>query len=455
MPPSRSPHKDARQSRIDAWKVWSPMVLVVVLGFIAALLNLEPAADRHLSIAAGMPGGAYSAIAEHYRELLARQGFDLEVVATAGSMENLELLRRGRVTLGLIQGGTPSADDRRQLRSLASVFFEPVWVFFRRPLSIAELSDLAGRRIAIGSDGSGTQQLARELLADNGIDESHAQLLALSPAETVAAMAAGELDAALLVAAVDATYVHQLAELDGVELLSFRRHRAYHYRHPFLDRVVLGEGVLDLARNRPPEDTSLLAAAASLAARPDLHPDLIPLLLDTLKQVHGGDSLFAAAGTFPSPQLVELPLNDRARRYLVNGPAFLHRFLPYRLASEIDRLKILLLPFLTLLIPLFKIGPPLYRWRIRSRIYRWYEHLRLADDVLLEPSPDAATLASQIAELRMLEREVTEEVSVPLSYMDEFYRLREHIRMTLQQVEKRAAEHQAQSPTATPQDSAS
>ena len=201
--------------------------------------------------------------------------------------------------------------------------------------------------------------------------------------------------------------------------------------------MVLGEGAVDLDANLPAEDTTLVASAAALVARKDLHHALIPLLLDTVMTAHGRDELFAESSVFPSASLTELPMNKEARQYLVEGPSFLYNLLPFRTAATIDRLKILLLPFITLLIPVFRLAPPIYRWRIRSRIYRWYEDLKLVDTVL-QKEPSREELEEHLEVVRELQQEVTE-VQVPLSYMDEFYRLRTHIQLIVQQLEELAA----------------
>ncbi len=436
-----------RKSRAELLKVWGPLLVLVLIGFGIAITKLEPPPPRSFKIAAGSPGGAYYAYAERYRAILAREGFELQVVETAGSVENHQLLRSGEVDLALLQGGaTPAAEEgaggaeSEQLRSLASLFYEPIWLFFRSDQPVERLMDLAGRRVAIGPAGSGTRALVLRLLADNGIGDSDAELVSLSSIEAADALsprAGATVDAAFFVSSADSTFLPRLLRDDDVDLFSVRRSLAYRKAYPFLSLVVLGEGVLDLEQNLPGEDVSLLAAAAGLVARRDLHHALVPLLLSTVGEVHGGSGRLAAPGTFPSDLYVDFPLTAEARHYLENGPSFLQRYLGYRAATAIDRLKILFLPFVTLLIPVFKIAPPIYRWRIRSKIYRWYGDLSLADEVLHE-HPTGDEIAVRIEALRQLEHEVAR-VSVPLSYMDEYYSLRVHIHLILTKLERRAA----------------
>ncbi len=424
----------AAKSRGDFWKVWGPLLALVAIGFALALTRLEPPAPTRFAIAAGAPGGAYHAFAVRYREVLARQGYELVVRETAGSVENLRLLASGEAPLALMQGGISLGDGSGDLKlsSLASLFLEPLWVFHRAERPLGQLRDLAGWRIAVGAPGSGTRELALKLLAANGIDDP-AERIELGGVEAAAALEAGEVDAAFFVTSPAAPYVARLLARDDVALLGATRSRAYRLDHPYLSPVTLGEGVVDLAANLPGGDVPLLAAAASLAASPELHHALIPLLLDAMAEIHGSGGYFAPPGTFPSSHFVDLPIAPQAEQYLTRGPSFLYRVLPYRTAATLDRLKILLLPFITLLIPVFKAAPPIYRWRIRSKIYRWYEDLKSIDEDL-HGEPTEADLDDHRATLEELEEEVTG-VKVPLSYMDEYYRLREHIRLIQRKLE--------------------
>ncbi|MEM9597553.1 MAG: TAXI family TRAP transporter solute-binding subunit, partial [Acidobacteriota bacterium] len=325
-----------------------------------------------------------------------------------------------------------------------SVFLEPLWVFHRRSLEVSLLSDLRGRSLAVGAEGSGTQALVRELLGENGIhgdpgddaetpaDDGGATtpptlLVPLGSADAIVALRSGEVDAAFFVTSARASYLPDLLDDESFALMPFRRYRAYHVRHPFLTHVVLGEGVLDLRENLPAQDVPLLAAAASLVAHRNLHHALVPLLVAAQEEVHRDGGLFEDAGTFPATRWSDLPLRKEAFHYIENGPSFLYRVLNYRTAAAVDRLKILLLPFIPLLLVVFKAAPPIYRWRIRSKIFRWYDDLRAIDRRVLDgPTPQEA--AGDLEEVLQLEKEVTD-VTVPLSYMDEFYDLRIHIEL--------------------------
>jgi len=409
---------------VEHTKVWGLVALIVVLGFLVTYHFVEPPPPKTVRIATGSKEGAYYAFGQRYARLLARDGITLEVVSTAGSVENLDLLRRSEVSIALVQGGTATDADKEQLQSLGSLFLEPVWVFHRKQAPIKRLSDLKAKRVAVGAAGSGTYLLATQLLSADGVTDSNTTLLRENPAEAAPSLTEGKIDAVFFVASPEAPLVRKLLQEPAVALVSFERAPAYARLFPFLSSVTLSEGVLNLERDIPSHDTKLMAVAASLVARIDLNDSLIPALLKAVTEVHQGGGVLERKRQFPSVDFADIPVNEDAQRYITNGPSFLHRWFPYRTAVLLDRLKILIVPFLALLIPLFRVAPPLYKWRIRSRIYRWYETVREIDALVQDADAQGAEAAMK--RLKELEKEVAS-VSVPLSYTGELYNLRVHI----------------------------
>ena len=414
-------------------KVWAPLGLIVALGFVVAYRYVGSPPPRAIRIATGAEDGAYYAFAQQYARVLARDGITLEVIPTAGTVENLDLLRHGAVSLALVQAGGAAEADRAELESLGSLFLEAVWVFTPRGSAVERLNELAGRRVAVGPAGSGTQLLAKQLLAANDVAESNATFVYAETSGVGPLLVEGELDAAIVVASAEAPIVRALAEQPQLELLDLERTGAYGRVFPFLTPVTLDEGVLNLGRNIPPRDTRLVATAASLAAREDLHPALVPALLDAVTRVHRAGGILEEGQQFPSARLVDLPMNADAARYIRSGPSFLYRWLPYGTAVALDRLKVLLLPLVALLLPLMRIAPPLYQWRVRSRVYRWYAAVRDVDVAIASESADLSSLRGR---LLALESEVAS-VSVPLAYTGEQYHLRLHIQLLRDELDRR------------------
>lgn len=423
---------------LESLKVWGPLVALTLVGFVIAFQFIGPAPPNTITIATGSESGAYHGFAVQYRRILARDGIALKVRATLGSVENLALLKKGAVDIALVQGGTISDDGRGALQSLGSLFLEPLWVFTAKGIQVRHLSDLKGKRVAIGPEGSGTRALALILLTANGVDAANTKLVGETSDPAVAALLAGAIDAAIFVASPQALYIKRLLSSGDIGLMSFDRAQAYERLYPYLRVAKLHQGMAGLLGNIPSKDTKLLAAVASLMARDDLNANLIPVILAAVTRIHRQDALFEAPGEFPTAKFAPIGLNEDARRYLEDGPSYLYRVLPFAAASLIDRIKIMMLPLITLLFPLFKIAPPIYRWRIRSKIYRWYATVREIDCMAIEGEFPHG-LDGEIARLQQVEKDVAH-TSVPLSYMEEQYHLRLHIGFVLDRLERIAAQ---------------
>ncbi len=423
----------------DHLRFLGPAIIVTLIGFIVAYQFVDPAPPKRITLATGGTDGAYYLFGQRYRELLQRHGIELEVRATAGSLENLKLLEADSdgVDVAFVQGGTGEFSSGESLLGLASLYFEPLWVFYSADAPADDVTEFRGRRLAVGVEGSGTRAVAMQILADNGISASSATLLPLGGREAVHALNDGVADAVFLVASPDSPSVKALFENSEVHLMNFERAAAYTRIHRFLSSVILPQGVIDLNANVPARDVALLAPAATLVASPSLHPALVDMLLQAADEVHGSGGLFENRGEFPSEKFLEFPLSPDARRYFKSGPPFLQRFLPFWVATLIDRMLVMLLPLVALAIPLTRIMPPVLRWRIRSRIFRWYREL-LAIDPALREEADRARLQQYVAAIDRIEKEVSK-VDVPLSYADQLYHLRLHINLVRGELENAIA----------------
>jgi TRAP transporter TAXI family solute receptor len=432
---------ELRQSRRDVFKTGGPALLVALFGFLIAFYFVEPPPPDELVIAAGSADGNYYAAAGKYAELFAENGVKLTIRETAGSVENYELLLNDdSVQLAIVQGGTaPQTSAIEGLESLATLYLEPMWVFFRGGQSIERLGDLLGKRIAVGEGGSGTNVLAEMLLKANGVEDGRGETVFVRQTgnRAIEMLRSGDLDAAFFVLSAESPIVRDLLRDQQLQLLSLERSRAYAQRYPFLESIVLARGVVDLQADLPRRDVTLIAPAANLVATHELHDAFIPLLLAAATEAHEAGGLITEPGQYPSLDGVEFPPNAVARHFLKHGPSFFQEYLGFWITSLIDRVKIMLVPLIVLLIPLVKMAPPVYRWRIRSRIYRWYALLREIDQALRTGGGDE--LQEFGKKLDGMEREL-EEVTVPLSYMEEFYHLRMHIDLVKRRLEERQAD---------------
>jgi TRAP-type uncharacterized transport system substrate-binding protein len=430
----RSQRLGAGRSARDVLIVFGPALLLAVAGFVVAFQFVKPAPPRHIVMASGPEGGAYHAFAQRYRTILARNGIELEVRVTAGSAENLRLLLDpdGDVEVAFLQGGVGADREYEGIESLGGVFYEPIWVFWRGRVPDTELG-LEGRRVAVGTPDSGTRYAIGSFLELNGIEPPELDMVEIGGHEAADALLAGSVDAACFVATPEAPYLQRLLARSDVHLMPIARAEAYKRRFHFLARVVLPRGVSDLENDLPPEDIQMVAMVANLGAREDLHPALGGLLIGAAEEVNGPGDIFAAPGQFPSTEGVVLPMDGDARRFLEKGPPLLQRYLPFWAAIAIDRMIVLLIPLVTILYPLFKVVPPTYQWRIRSKIYRKYREL-VAIESRVRESPSAEILERALARLGTMEDQLGD-LSVPAAYTDLVYDLRLHLRLVRDRLE--------------------
>jgi TRAP transporter TAXI family solute receptor len=425
-----------------AWReqlaVVGPAVVLAVIAFVVAFQWVKPAPPSRVVMATGRADGAYHAFAQRYRERLDREGITLEIRETSGSVENIRLLEDpgSGVDIAFVQGGTGGAATTDALVSLASVYFEPLWVFSRSAPGPGDLRGMRGRRLAVGPEASGTRMVAQTLLAANGVTEATARFSPQSGLDAVRALRRGEVDTVFLIASAESASVKEMLRSPGVALLSFPRADAYTKRFPFLTKLVLPAGGLSLEANLPARETVLLAPAATLVVRHDFHPALVDLLLVTAAGVHAGRGLFEAARQFPSSDHLEFPLMEEAQRYHRSGPPFLARFLPFWAATLVDRIKVLVLPLLVL-VPLGRLAAPAYRWRIRSKIIKKYRDVVEVDQALAQ-GPTPARCGELLAQLDRIEAAVRS-LRVPLSYADAHYHLRLHLDLVRAKVKEAQA----------------
>ncbi len=443
----------------------------------AAYVLLQPNPPRTVVLATGVDQGAYAAFGKRYAESLARHGITVQLRPTQGSAENLALLLQADsgVDLAFVQGGTrqlpagaaaggaagsvagaaaggaaggaadgaagAAADGQPALQSLGRMFHEPIWLFYRsdsaqrlaKAPQITRLAQLAGGTLNVGAPGSGVPPLLQTLLDANRIPPGAIRLQQAPTTPAVVDLLAGKIDALVLASAPESLMVQMLLQTPGVQLLDVAQAEAYSRRFAFLTPVLLPSGVADLSRDLPPSDVRLLAPTAALVARADLHPALVQLFMQAAQQAHGGGGWFQRKGDFPNAGDNDWPIAAEAQRFYRSGPPLLQQVLPFWLANLADRMWLALLGIVAVLIPLARVLPPLYEFRIRRRVFRWYAQLRQVDEAVGQRP--AAQLLAELAEIEAKVGRVT----VPLSYADELYALRGHIDMMQARISRDAA----------------
>jgi TRAP-type uncharacterized transport system substrate-binding protein len=411
-----------------AYKFWRYLAVAGAVAIFcgASLFILTTLPPRELVMATGAEGGANYELGIRYREILAKEGVKLQLQPTSGSLENLRYLRdpRSAVSVGFIQGGTTTSKEAPELESLGTVFYEPLWLFRRSDVGEG-IQALRGRRLSIGSEGSGGRALALQIIEKTKLDTIVGELLGFPPQVAAEKLIAGDIDAAFIVTAWESPVIQSLLGAKGIELSSAQRADALVAIYPFLHKLVLPAGVVDLLTNRPPADVVLLAPKATLAVRADLHPALQYLLLNAAVQIHSQPGVFQKAGQFPAAESIDLPLSQEAQRFYKTGRPFLQGYLPFWVATLVEKVLVVLVPLAALLFPVFKFLPQSYDWMMQQRIRRLYDEIR-SIETEMEAQGTEIDRSALSTKLDSIDRRANH-LQLPNVYASSLYTLRSHI----------------------------
>jgi len=422
---------------------WTPLILLAVALLLLAYWVLDPSPPRRVVLATGVDQGAYNAFGKRYAELLKRHRIEVVLRQTEGAAQNLALLRdpHSGVDVAFVQGGveadTPDiVPGQDGLMSLGSMFYEPLWLFYRADAAREQLGEqqpdrlgqLVGWRLNVGAAGSGGPPLMNQLLEANHVDPNEVRISHQELTPAVVALLGGDVDALAMVSAPESPMVQMLLQTPGIRLLDFPQAEAYARRFPYMSAVTLPRGVVNLAEDVPAVDMHLVAPTGALIARQHLHPALVQLLVQAAAEVHADAGWFQHRGEFPNADNTIWPLADEAQRYYDQGVPWLQRYLPFWLANLVDRMWVVVVSLVAVLIPLSRIVPPLYEMSIRSRVYRWYGRLRAVEEAQGRRPADEL-----LRELDDIESRANS-VRVPLSHTDELYALRSHIQLVRRQL---------------------
>jgi NMT1-like family len=408
---------------------FSAILLVSSVVVFAVFWFLHSAPPATIIITSGPEGSAFHTTAEKYRKILARSGVKLNILSSKGSLDNLKRLGDAsfRVDIGFVQGGVTNGINADKLVSLGSVAYEPLLVFYRSATPIDLLSELNGKRLAIGPAGSGTRTLALALLQANGIEPGGATvLLDLDGEGATKALLDSNVDAVFLMGdSASSQNMRMLLRTPDVRLFNFTQADGYTRRIHYLNKLELPKGCIDFGKNIPAQDVHLIGPTVELIARANLHPALSDLLLEAAREVHGGATLLQRRGEFPAPLEMDFHLSNEARRYYTSGKSFLYRSLPFWLASRVNRILVAFVPMIFVLIPGLRVIPTVYRWQIRLRIYRFYRALLVLEREMVAASAPE-NRENLVSRLDHIEKAVNN-IKVPASFADQFYGLRGHI----------------------------
>ncbi len=408
-------------------KKWAPWVLPIFVGIFVIFKYADPEPPRHLVISTGNGEGDYQAYAKQYQKILKDDGVDLEIRPSSGAAENYKRLNdpNSDVDVGFVQDGLGSDEEAPDLSSLGSLYYEPIWIFYRSPKPWSRLSDLTGKKVAIGPEGGGTRTLMLKLLTAHGVTQENAKLLPDSWTDAAKKLEAGNIDAAAFLGTPDETLIKELVANPRVRLMSLDQAEAISRQIPYLHHLVLPHGSMDLKRNLPAQDVDMVSPTATLLVRDGLHSALAYLLLKAISQVHGEPGIFEKKDEFPIDKDYEFPLSDDAKHYYKAGTPFWNRYLPFWLANLVERFILVVIPTMALILPLVRLFPRFTQWRAKTRIYRRYGELKFLENQV-KPDISKDEYEKLLDQLDRIEENV-QRTKLPIDFSDHLYGLRGHI----------------------------
>lgn len=407
-----------------------PLVMVLFIGFL--IWFLVPAPPKKIVMTTGADNGLYYRFGQQLAKELAKEKITLEVLPSAGSLENIERLNQpeSKIHVGILQGGVGQVSDNPNISALASVFDEQVWVFYRKTAfkePLTKITQLENKSLSIGLPGSGTRDLGLKLLELNQMDVKSAklaiQLKEFTAAQSLKALNANELDAVMLVSGPQAPIVIEYLRNPNLAVMNFEQADAYTVRLPFLKKVTVPRGVISLAEDLPRKDISILAAPAALAVSEVIHPALITPLMRAMDASIRHLGLLQKENDYPSENGFAWPHNDDAKHFLKNGASFLHRHLPFWSVVWVERAIRIILPLLVILIPLINYLPMLILMSVEAKTSAVYKKLR-ALELAAQTNPQTPW-QDNLAQLQMY----AIAMKAPRKYAVKVYELRMYIEM--------------------------
>jgi TRAP transporter TAXI family solute receptor len=413
----------------NRWHLIKLLVAILSIVGIAslALIYFIPAPPSKISIATAFKGGAYELFGHRYREMLAKSRVNLDVLLTTGSLENLRLLqdKKSDVQVAFVQGGISNGKQEPGVLSLGRINYQVIWLFYRAADTFDQLTQLKGKRVAVGQVGSATQIIVQNILAASGVTPDNTTLSPLFGAPAITALNEGKVDVVFLAVAPDAPIIQSLLRDSNIRLMSLQRADALTRIFPFLVKVVMPQGVIDLANNIPATDVTLIATTNAILVRKDLNPATITLLAHALAETHSEAGLFQRAGEFPTQTDPEFPMAEGAVDFYKNGLPLLNKYLPHWIVPHVQRLLAALLAGGAIAFPLFSFAPKLFKSLVEYRLGSMYRRLRVIE-ASLQKCASPLEVSALETELESVDREI-HLLGVPMQHSDLFFSIKSHL----------------------------
>ncbi|HXX07306.1 MAG TPA: TAXI family TRAP transporter solute-binding subunit [Pseudolabrys sp.] len=414
---------------ITRWHVFKVLAAILCIAGLTwlGMAHLIPVPPSRIPIATSPKDEHYHILGARYQGIMAASEVKVELRETGGAKENLRLLNDpdSGIQIGFMQGGISNSRLAPDLMSLGRIDHQIFWLFSIGD-ELTDLSQLKGKRIGLGAEDSGDRAVCEKILAVAGINYDNTTLVSVAPETVINNLDAGAINAVFRNFTPESPVLDALLRDSRFHLMNFTEAEALTRIFPYLVRVVLPRGAIDLQRKLPVLDTSLIATTNFLVVRKEVHPAIVDLLAHAMSQVHGMPGLFQKAGEFPTETDPEFPMSQGARDFYKNGPSFLNYYLPFWLTSYAQRVIAVLVAVIAIVVPVFNYAPKIFLWFIHDRVRRLYRRLRVVDRVLLS-EPGTSDMKTLHIELESIARAAN---IVPMRSSDLFFELKSHVDRT-------------------------
>ncbi len=396
----------------------------------------------NIVIAAGPKGSDFYRLAESYADELQRKGdVKAEILETSGVLENLALLNDSskNIDFGILQGGITNSKESPQLYSLGSIFYDPIWIVYRAGLGeIDQLSQLKGKRIAIGSKQDASQPIAKKLFKSAGLDSSNVTFEDQDVGSAVKGLLAGNLDALVFLAPPEDSVLRGIFNDPALRVMNMSQSEGIHRNLRSFTVITLPFATVDLATSKPANSMKVMATTVTIATRKDVHSALIYLMMGVIDSIHESPSLISDENEFPSDKDVDLPLSPTAETYYKSGKPFLQHYLPFWLASFVEKMIFLLVSTAAISYPLLSIYPA-YQWVVNRQIDELYKTLHTLERELSLGKIDRSAFNEKLTHLDERANTLLGHFDMPIAFYHRLYTIRDHIKKVLKWSDKGAA----------------
>ncbi|MBI3829971.1 MAG: TAXI family TRAP transporter solute-binding subunit [Planctomycetes bacterium] len=293
---------------VRRWCAWAAAVLFVLS--LSAWYFTRDRLPAEIRISTGARGGQYYQVGEVLAEFMGkRTGRTVAVLESAGSGENLSRVAEAQADLAIVQADSFPLEG---VAVLAPLYREPMFVIVRKNSGLRGIRDLAGRKVALGREGSGMKNSAKAILEHYGVPLDS---LKETGRYFTDLLKDSSLDAALVTTGFENPDLREVLRSGTFELLPVEDAEALSVRYPYLSPVEIPRGLFAEGPPVPAQSVATVAAMAVLVAHPRAGKALINATLEALYETPAADRIKQLIPAKQAADWPRLTLHPAAHSY--------------------------------------------------------------------------------------------------------------------------------------------